>query len=86
MSLMSCYSAILDLLLYFWFISNVIFFFLVFLPSPRHMEVPRLGVQPELQPPAYTTTTATWIRATSATYTTAHGNAGSLNPLSKARD
>ena len=30
--------------------------FLPFLgPLPRHMEVPRLGVQSELQPPAYTT-------------------------------
>ena len=41
------------------------------------MEVPRLGVQSELQLPAYTTATATWDRATSATYTTAHGNARS---------
>ena len=40
------------------------FFFLVFLPFlgplPWHMEVPRLGVHSELQPPAYTTATATW--------------------------
>ena len=28
-------------------------------PHPQHMEVPRLGVQPELQLPAYTTVTAT---------------------------
>ena len=39
------------------------FFFLVFLlflgPLPRHMEVPRLGVESELQPPAYTRATAT---------------------------
>ena len=27
---------------------------------PRHMEVPRLGVQSELQLPAYTTATAKW--------------------------
>ena len=27
-------------------------------PHPRHMEVPRLGVEPELQLPAYTTATA----------------------------
>ena len=37
---------------------------------PRHMEVPRLGVQLELQPLAYATATAT----------------PDLNPLSKARD
>ena len=61
------------------------FFFLVFLPflgpHPWHMEVPRLGIESELKLPAYTTATATHgIRATSATYTTAHGkgNAGSL--------
>ena len=35
-------------------------FFLVFLGSRLwHMEVPRLGVQLELWPPAYTTATAT---------------------------
>ena len=39
-----------------------------------HMEVPRLGVKSELQLLAYTTT----IGAMSATYTTAHCNAGSL--------
>ena len=38
------------------------------------MEVPRLGIQLELQLPAY----ATVIVAPDATYTTAHGNAGSL--------
>ena len=36
----------------------------------RHMEIPRLGVESELQQHQ--------IRAESATYTTAHGNAGSL--------
>ena len=40
------------------------------------MEVPRLGVQLELQLPAYTTATATWNLSTSVTYTTAHGNVG----------
>ena len=39
----------------------------------RHMEVPRLGVQSELQPPA--TASATME---SATYPTAHGIVGSL--------
>ena len=35
------------------------FFFFCFLgPHPRHMEVPRLGVESELQLPAYTTATA----------------------------
>ena len=44
----------------------------------QHMEVPRLGVESELQLPAYTTTTETRDPGMSATYTTAHGNAGSL--------
>ena len=35
------------------------FVFLLFLwAAPRHMEVPRLGVESELQPPAYTRATA----------------------------
>ena len=42
------------------------------------MEVPRLGVESELQLPAYTRATATPDPAASATYTTAHGNAGYL--------
>ena len=46
----------------------------------QHVEVPRLGAESELQLPAYVTarTTATRIRARSVTYSTAHGNAGSL--------
>ena len=40
----------------------------------QHVEVPRLGVELELQLPAYTT--AVW--ALSGTYATAHGNARSL--------
>ena len=43
------------------------------------MEVPRLGVESELQLPA--STQLCWIQATSVTYTTAHGNAGSLTHL-----
>ena len=50
------------------------------------MEVPRLGVQSELQLWAYTTAVALPDSSMYATYTTAHGNAGSFNPLSKARD
>ena len=47
-------------------------------PHPQHMEVPRLGVESELQLPANTTVTATRDLNLSATYTTAHGNAGLL--------
>ena len=44
------------------------------------MEVPKLGVKLELQPPACATAQRFGIRAASATYTTAHGDAGSLTP------
>ena len=44
---------------FFFFPSKKNFFFFVFLgPHPRHMEVPRLGVESELQLLAYTTATA----------------------------
>ena len=54
--------------------------------QPAHMEVPRLGVELELQLPAYTTATATWDWAVSVTYHAACGHAGSFNQLSKDRD
>ena len=39
------------------------FFFLLFSAAPPHlphMEIPRLGIQLEMQPMAYTTVTAMW--------------------------
>ena len=65
------------------FCSIIIFrkfsFFCLFLGlHPWHMEVPRLGVQSELQPLAYATATAMQDPSASATYTTAHCNARSL--------
>ena len=42
------------------------------------MEVPRLGVESELQLLTYTTAIAAWDPTMSVTYTTAHSNAGSL--------
>ena len=46
--------------LQFFFFFFLFFFFFVFLRlHPRHMEAPRLGVESELQLPAYTTATAT---------------------------
>ena len=60
-------------------------FFVCFLgPHPWYIQVPRLGVESELQLPAYTTAKAA-VQAVAATYTTAHDNAGSLI-LSDARD
>ena len=44
------------LLLIYYFILLV---FAIVGPHPRHMEVPRLGVEWELQLPAYTTAAAT---------------------------
>ena len=60
--------------------SFVLFFcFFFFLELQlQHMEVPRLGVESEMQLPAYTTTTATWDLSHVCDYTTAHGHAGSL--------
>ena len=56
-------------------LERAIFFFFLGL-HPRHMEVSRLGVELELQLQAYTTMGDP--SCTSATYTTAHGNAESL--------
>ena len=61
-------------------------FLIVFIgPRPQHMEVPRLAGESELQLPAYTTATA-MQDPSHATYTAAQGNAGSFDPLSKARN
>ena len=62
------------------------FLFFCFLgPHPRHMEVPRLGVQSELQWPAQPKPQPEQlgIRAASVTYTTVHSNA--LSPTLWAR-
>ena len=63
-------------------------FFLFFFTQPHlwHMEVPGLGVQPELQLPAYTITTA--IRDPSCIGNLHHSSwqPRILNPLSGARD
>ena len=62
----------------------IFFFFFCFLGLHSwHMDVPKLGVELELQLLAYTTAMATSVTyttamATSVTYTTAPGNAGSL--------
>ena len=54
-------------------------FFLVFIgPHSQHMEVPRLGVEWELQLPPTPQPQQCQIWAMSMAYTTAHGNNGSL--------
>ena len=65
----------------------VLYCFVLFLGlHPQHMEVPRLGVELELQLPAYTTVTAT--KDLSHVYGPHHGSRQHwiLNPLSEARD
>ena len=62
---------------HFSFFLYLFFFFFLGLHL-QHMRVPRLGVESELQLLAYTTATATRIQATSSTYTTPHGNTGTL--------
>ena len=54
--------------------SKKIYFFFFLGPHPWHREVPRLGVELELQLLAYSTAKPLWIRAVSAIYTTAYGN------------
>ena len=69
-------KSILDLkILFIFFLS----FFIIFLwPHLRHMEVPGIGVQSELQLLGYTTSTAMPDPSRVCDYTTAHGNARSL--------
>ena len=52
----------------------------------RHMEVPRLGVQSELQLLAYTTAIATWDPSPICNLHHSSWQCGVLNPVSEARD
>ena len=66
---------------------NFLFYFFVFLGlHPRYMEVPRLGVKSELEPPVYTTAKA--ARDPRRTCELCHSSRQHwiLNPLSEARD
>ena len=66
-------------------ISKFPFFFLFGLPL-QHMEIPRLGVESELQLPAYTTATATPAMSRVCNLHRSSGQHQILNPLSKAKD
>ena len=58
---------------------NIVIIIVSFLGlHPQHMEVPRLGVQSEYGCRPTPQPQQQQIRVTSATYTTAHGNTGSL--------
>ena len=67
-------------------ISIYLFIFVFLGPHPQHMEIPRLGVESELQLPAYTTTPAT--RDLSLVYSLHHSSwqRWILNLRSKVRD
>ena len=69
--------SILRSFLLFPFHSTIFFFSILGLHLP-HLEVPRQGLESELQLLAYTTAQQPRIQAVCATYSTAHGNARSL--------
>ena len=60
--------------------------FLLLGPHLQHMEVPRLGVELELQLQAYTTTTATQALSHVCDLYHSSGQRQILNPLSQTRD
>ena len=62
------------------------FFFFFLGPYPQHMEVPRLGVESEMQLPAYTTAIATQDPSCICDLHHSSRQHWILNPLSKARD
>ena len=68
-----------------WIVSQYSFFFFLE-PHPQHMEVPRLGDQLELQPPAYTTVTATPDTSRVCDPWHCSWQRLILNPLNEARD
>ena len=67
-------------------ITYCLFFFFFLGPHPRHMEVPRLGAESELQLPAYTTATAAQDLSCICNLHRSSRQLGILDPLSEARD
>ena len=68
------------------FIGSSFFFFFFLGLHPCHMEVPMLGVESELQLPAYTEATATPDPSHVCNLHHSSQQHGILNPLSEARD
>ena len=62
------------------------FRFVFLLPHPRHMEVPRQGVESELQLPAYTTATAMPDLSQICDLPHSSRQHQILNPVSEARE
>ena len=67
-------------------LQEIFFVFVCLGPHVWHMEIPRLGVESELQLPAYTTATATRDRSHICDLHLSSRQRQILNPLSKARD
>ena len=65
---------------------TVLFCFVFLGPHPQHQEVPRLGVESELQLPAYATATATWDLSRICVLHYSSPQHWIPNPLSEARD
>ena len=70
------------------FVYVILFYFYFFFSGlhPQHMEVPSLGVESELQLPAYTTATETWDLSCICHLHHSLWQRRILNPLSQARD
>ena len=82
-------SAICLLDQYFFFFLFLLYFLFLFVflgPHTQHMEVPRLGVESELQLPACTTATATQDSSHICNLQHSSHQRPILNPLIKARD
>ena len=62
------------------------YLFLLFRAALAHMEVPRLEVKSELQPPAYTTAIASWDASHICNLHHSSRQHWILNPLSEVRD
>ena len=71
---------------FFFFFLSFFFFFYLFRATPWHMEIPRLGVNLELQLPAYTTATATQVLSHICELHHSLWQRWILNPLSGARN
>jgi len=72
---------------YLGFLSYVFLnFFVILGPHPWHMEVPRLGVELDLQLPSYAIATATLDSRQVFDLHHSSGKCQILNPLSEARD
>ena len=69
-----------------FFIFKFYLFFVFLGPYPRHMEIPRLGVELELQLPAYATATAMWDPSCVCYIHRSSRQHQILNPLREATD